>query len=423
MADFKELPTVERFINQHLFLTENGRKLVEKSLENPAIPLTDADAIDELFGVNSSSGENVNQDTALSITALWNAVSLISAHFASLPLHVFLRTEEGRKKDNSHLADYILSKRPNEIQTSYDLRRTLMLSALIKGNGFAEIKRNKLYEPTALIFRHPALVEVKASDDLVKYIVKIVNKDGSMVGEREVKAENMIHLKGLSLDGVVGMNVISYHSASLGTGLAQRSLNNEYYANGGQLAGVITGAKNNEQVVQVLKSFSQRYTGKKNRFKTAVLPNPLEYKAVSFTNRDMELLGQMKMTIEDVARIFNIPLHKLKNLDRATNNNIEHQDLEYYKDCLLPWLVSFEQECESKLLTEREKKEGTHFIKHNVNAILRADMVSRSNFYALMRQMKVMSANEVRRLEDMNDYEGGDVYENPSIQTNITQDE
>ena len=389
-----------------------------KSLENPSIPLDPA--LLETYGNRSDSGEDVTEQTALSITALWNAISIISAHFASFPLHVYQKTDKGREKALKHPANKLISREPNDIMTSYDFRRVMMVSALMRGNGYAEIIR-ATSTPVRLDFLDADHVDVGTSGGTLVYKYKEYNKDGSLKNTRSIKPDNILHLKGLSLNGVVGLDVIEYHASSLGLSLAQRSLNNEYYLNGSPVSGVIEGALGDgNQRKQLASAWGRAHVGKGSRMGTPVLPAGLTYKPITFTNQQMETLGQMKMSIEDVARMFNIPLHKLKNLDKATNNNIEHQDLEYYKDCLLPWIIASEQEYNKKLLTEKEKREETHYTKHNVNAILRADMQTRATYYMQMRQMKAMSANEVRELEDFDrsDDESANKLENPSIQVN-----
>jgi HK97 family phage portal protein len=115
---------------------------------------------------------------------------------------------------------------------------------------------------------------------------------------------------------------------------------------------------------------------------------------------DAQFLETRKFTRQEVCSIFRVPLHKIQDLERSTNNNIEQQSLDYTTNTLQPWLVNIEQEYRLKLL--RDSEIDTHYWRHNLNALLRADASARATFYGKMTDIGVMSINEVRELEDMN---------------------
>lgn len=415
----EELPFIERKFNEWFWTTSAGARVQSRSLENPAIPLTDPDAWNQITGAD---GVSLDKKTALSITALWNAISLISGHIASFPLGVFKKTNEGSERVKSHPADKLLSREPNQLMTAFDLRRIHILSALCQGNGYVEIKRKEKVIPQSLEFINAEFVKIRISPKgVIFYDIEIKDAEGRIIRQDTIKAENMLHIKGLSLNGITGLNVIDYHNQTLSLGLSQRQLSTDYYNNGAVLQGVIEGAMNADQQKQAASSFKRTHIGLGKQFGTAVLPNGTSYKPIGISPEALQMAKALKMTIEDVARIYNIPLHKLKDLERSTNNNIEHQDLEYYKDCLLPWAISIEQEYNRKLLQESEKDD--HFTKHNVSAVLRADTKTRYEAYAIMKQNKLATTNEIREKEDMNKIAGGDELENPNIQVNDTKPE
>jgi HK97 family phage portal protein len=97
------------------------------------------------------------------------------------------------------------------------------------------------------------------------------------------------------------------------------------------------------------------------------------------------------------------------HLERSTNNNIEHQAIEYVQYCLMPWAIMMEQAFDSRVFRVSEKESGQYYTKLELNALMRGDVTARKEFYRMMLDRGVFSINEVRRFEDMNDTAGGDI--------------
>lgn len=137
-----------------------------------------------------------------------------------------------------------------------------------------------------------------------------------------------------------------------------------------------------------------------------LLDGGLTYTAIGIPPNDAQFIETRKFQIEEIARWFNIPPHKLKHLERSTNNNIEHQGIEYYTDTLLPWLVRWEQEINRKLIAPLEKNQ--QFAAHLVDGILRGDSASRGEFYGKLFMIGAITQNEIRAMENLNPIDGGD---------------
>ena len=137
----------------------------------------------------------------------------------------------------------------------------------------------------------------------------------------------------------------------------------------------------------------------------------MKYTPISIPNNDAQFLETRKFQIEEIARLYRVPLHMIGDLEHATFSNIEQQSLEFVKYTLDPWLVRWEQSLQKSLLSDSEK--GRYFVKFNVEGLLRGDYASRMQGYATARQNGWMSANDIRELEDLNAIpadEGGDLY-------------
>ena len=151
----------------------------------------------------------------------------------------------------------------------------------------------------------------------------------------------------------------------------------------------------------------QRAYGGRNAHKVAVL----KFTPIAIPNNEAQFLETRKFQIEEIARMYRVPLHMIGDLDHATFSNVEHLSLDFVKYSLDPWIVRWEQSLQKALLSDSEK--GQYFVKFNVDGLLRGDYASRMQGYATARQNGWMSANDIRELEDMNmlsEEEGGNLY-------------
>lgn len=137
----------------------------------------------------------------------------------------------------------------------------------------------------------------------------------------------------------------------------------------------------------------------------------MKFQSIGIPPEQAQFLETRKFQTEEICRIFRVPPHLVASLDRATFSNIEHQSISFIDNTIMPWVSRLEQSMQKALFTESEKK--IYFVKFNLNARLRGDAVSRANFYQIMRQNGIMSANDIRELEEMNlipDELGGSKY-------------
>ena len=160
-----------------------------------------------------------------------------------------------------------------------------------------------------------------------------------------------------------------------------------------------------------LRDAWHRAYGGRNAHKVAVLEEGVKFTPISIPNNEAQFLETRKFQIEEIARMYRVPLHMIGDLDHATFSNVEHLSLDFVKYSLDPWIVRWEQSLQKALLSDSEK--GQYFVKFNVDGLLRGDYASRMQGYATARQNGWMSANDIREMEDMNmipDEEGGNLY-------------
>ena len=213
-----------------------------------------------------------------------------------------------------------------------------------------------------------------------------------------------------SLLYLVGYSPIALAKNAIGISIACEEYGASFFGNGASPSGVLEHPGVIKNPERVREAWHRAY-GSGNAHKTAILEEGMKYTPISIPNNEAQFLETRKFQIEEIARLYRVPLHMIGDLDHATFSNIEQQSLEFVKYTLDPWLVRWEQSLQKALLSDSEK--GQYFIKFNVEGLLRGDYASRMQGYATARQNGWMSANDIRELEDMNlipEEEGGNLY-------------
>ena len=224
-------------------------------------------------------------------------------------------------------------------------------------------------------------------------------------------ASDIIHIPDLTLDGYIGKSRISAARDNIALGIAAQTYGKNFFQSGAKISGVL---KHPGQLgADAMQSLSQQWhrtyhSGYAGGFKTAVLEEGMDYKPIQLSPQDAQFLTTRQFSVLEVARIFRVPPHLLADLDRATFSNIEHQSTEFLNYCISPILKKIEAEFNKKLIFQGNKI-NTYF-EHNVNALLRGDAKSRAEYYKSLFNVGAISPNEIRRKENMNDIEKGDVY-------------
>ena len=353
--------------------------------------------------------------TALQTTAVYACVRILAEAIASLPIHVYRHTDEGKEQDVNHQLYYLLHDEPNPDMTSFVFRETLMSHLLIWGNAYAQIIRDGRGQVLALYPLLPDRMTVKRDEKGELYYVyqrsEEENPNFKDKGNIILKKSEVLHVPGLGFDGLIGYSPIAMAKNAVGITLATEEYGASFFANGANPGGVLEHPGILKDPSKVRESWNQVYQGTNNSHKVAVLEEGMSYKTIGIPPNEAQFLETRKFQINEIARLYRIPPHMVGDLEKSSFSNIEQQSLEFVKYTLDPWVVRFEQAFQKALLLPDEKK--TYFIKFNVDGLLRGDYQSRMNGYAIGRQNGWLSTNDIRRLEDMNPLskeEGGDLY-------------
>ncbi|EGD29766.1 HK97 family prophage LambdaSa04 [Streptococcus sanguinis SK72] len=367
-----------------------------------------------LFG-RTTSGKTVNERTALQTTAVYACVRILSETIASLPLHVYRYTEGGKAKDTEHVLYTLLHDEPNPDMTSFVFRETLMSHLLIWGNAYAQILRDRSGQVIGLYPLLPDQMRVHRSEKgKLFYVYNRYEEDNPNFQEKGsivLSQEEVLHIPGLGFDGLIGYSPIALAKNAVGMTLACEEYGASFFGNGANPGGVLEHPGILKDPAKVRDSWNAVYQGTRNAHKVAVLEEGMSYKQIGIPPEEAQFLETRKFQINEIARLFRIPPHMVGDLEKSSFSNIEQQSLEFVKYTLDPWVVRFEQALKKSLLLPEEKK--THFIKFNVDGLLRGDYQSRMNGYAIGRQNGWLSTNDIRELEELNPIppeEGGDLY-------------
>ncbi|MDO4659785.1 phage portal protein [Streptococcus sp.] len=367
-----------------------------------------------LFG-RTTSGKTVNERTALQTTAVYACVRILSETIASLPLHVYRYTEGGKSKDTEHVLYTLLHDEPNPDMTSFVFRETLMSHLLIWGNAYAQILRDRSGQVMGLYPLLPDQMSVHRSEKgKLYYVYNRYEEDNPNFQEKGsivLSQEEVLHIPGLGFDGLIGYSPIALAKNAVGMTLACEEYGASFFGNGANPGGVLEHPGILKDPGKVRDSWNAVYQGTRNAHKVAVLEEGMSYKQIGIPPEEAQFLETRKFQINEIARLFRIPPHMVGDLEKSSFSNIEQQSLEFVKYTLDPWVVRFEQALKKSLLLPEEKK--THFIKFNVDGLLRGDYQSRMNGYAIGRQNGWLSTNDIRELEELNPIppeEGGDLY-------------
>ncbi|MDO7888278.1 phage portal protein [Hymenobacter cheonanensis] len=347
------------------------------------------------------AGVTVNEQTAVTLSAVWACVRVIAESVAQLPLLVLDNSTRGaRRLATEHPAYLLLTLEPNPRQSAFNFWELMVATAALWGNAYALIERDARFTLLGLHWVHPRNVEV------IEYGGELFYQ---LVGEKQPRqAYEVLHIAGLGFNGVTGRSVLSVMAENMRLGLSAQQFGTNFYENGANIGGVLeTAAKIDDSVLTRLrKQFADHNGGMQNSHKPLILEQGMKYVKVGMPPVDAQFIETRKVQAEEIARAFRVPQHKIGILDRSTNNNIEHQGLEFVTDTLGPWLVRIEQECKRKLLTERQKP--TYAIKFDYDGLLRGDVTARGNFYKSLWGMGVLSANDIAEMEDRDHVPGGD---------------
>lgn len=390
-------------------------------LSRMAAPVTRASAgtpsygmIPPLGSVASASGAQISQATAMTVSAVYACVDRLSTDLARCSPFLYSLDENDTQHKVTEHEMLALFARPNRQQTWFEFTRQLWISLLLRGNGYAAIRRNLRGEPIELIPINPdAVMVLEAGDGSIFYNV---NRIGlwqiAMLQDFPVAiaAEDMFHLRGISFNSLVGVSTIGLARDSIGLAMALEQQANRFIANGARPATWLKTARTLTDVAakRLKAQFDDMNAGYQNTGKTVVLESGIEPVALQLTSVDLQFIEQRKMQPEDVCRFFGMPPHKI-GITVAGGGKVENQaaqDQDYVNSTITQRVENFEQRWEWTFGLDLE--DTPLHVGLDINRLLRADVLTRANVSRLNILSGKKTQNEERREDNLPPKPGGD---------------
>jgi HK97 family phage portal protein len=367
--------------------------------------------IDMFGGYQSKAGVNVTEDTAIKVVAVFACIRLLSEQIASLPLHLYKKSKSGKEKAYDHPLYTVLNDIPNPEQTAFEFWQMMMVNMLLTPDGFAEIVRDGAGNITELWPIPSNRVHVERNPRTDELMYHVTFEDGTY---DTLYPDNMLHIKGIRMARTQGYKPIELARECVGLSIAAEEFGSAYFANGAHPSGIIEYAEKlkGEALDNYKKEMRQAYAGLGNSHRLMLLESGSKFNNIITPPNEAQMLETRKHQVVEVARFFNVPPHKIMDMERATFNNIEELNTSFAQDTLVPWCIRIRQSVFKDLLTPWERKK--HFAEHNLGALMRGNMESRYTSYAVARNWGWLNVNEIRELENMNGIgEDGDIYLQP----------
>lgn len=349
------------------------------------------------FGVKNA-GVTVNHDSAMQVAAVWACIDVIASALASSDWNVYggVRGASNKRALPEDNLQYILNTRWNPECTAQSAKRAMMIAAVGYGNGVAEIERDLAGRIVGLWPILPDRVEVRRAVDTNELVYRItLSETGGFI---DLGPDEVLHIRGPGLTGFMGDDVLNRAVKSISQAVAMDAFTSAYFGNSAQLGTVFMykNAKLDDgHYDRLSKSLAKRHTGADKAFTTAILDGgEWDVKQIGTTADKAQIIEAKHLSIEEICRWYHVPPHKVAHLLRSSNNNIEHQGLEFTRDTLRPWSKEIEQEADYKLVPYRS---GKKFVEIDMDWAQQGDYKSRLEAYQIARGMGVFSANDILR--------------------------
>jgi HK97 family phage portal protein len=364
-------------------------------------------------GRESHSGTVVNETSALSSTAVYACIRLLADTIASLPLPLYKRLNpRGKERAYNHPEYSLLHDKANSEMTSFIWRETIMGHVLSWGNGYSYIEWGNDGYAKGLWPLRPDKTWPERDDVTKKLIYKTIINGKPFT----ISNQDMLHIPGLGFDGIKGYSPITLAREAIGLSLATEEFGARYFGSGTHPGAVVTrpleapGLEDQKSVENLRNYLTDAYGGLGKSHRLMLLEEGMDIKNIGIPPEDSQFLETRQFQVTEIARFFGVQPHLIADLKESTNNNIEHQGIEFVIYSLRPWLVRWEQILNDKLLTEKERKK--YFCEFLVDGLLRGDIKSRSEALQTQRRNGVINANDWAEIENRNPLPGeiGDIY-------------
>ncbi len=364
-----------------------------------------------------NSFSSLPQDTALRYSVFFACNRVLAETFASVAINEYKKQKNGDREPTNDTGLFpILRFAPNDETSRFNFQECMMYQINLGGNFVAERLMNgrKIAGFSQIPWENYDIIRDR-EDRKLKYRVRGANTPDSPDRPQVIlNRDEVLHVPGPSTNGFVGMSILAFAASAIRLGITYNRFGQKFYENGAMPTGVFEAEKfyKEEAYNRLKKDLKDRYTGLTNAGTPMLLEDNLKYKSLTINPIDAELLGSKKFQIEDICRFFRVQPHLVQHLEKATNNNIEHQSLEFAMYTMLPHFKRVEDNINSQLLTPQQRANG-YFFEYNMASLLRGDQKAMALSFSKGIQWGWFSVNDVRRMLNLNSVADGDTHLQP----------
>jgi len=304
----------------------------------------------------------------------------------------------GWKPAKDHPGYRLIRRRPNPFMPAFRFKRTVMFHAIFRGNGYAAVLRDNAHRPSRLLILPPTPATYPVVVDGELWYVTSINGQ-----QHKLRGEDVIHIPGLSFDGLEGLDVFTVMADAFGLEVAQHKHAETFFKKGTQTVGFLTAPKRlgDEELDDLRSNWAKMQAGLENMHNVGVLHGGMDFKSLGIDPQKAQLMQSREFGLTEVANIFCAPPHKAGSSARTSYNSLEMENTDYLQTTLDTWLVTWEEECFEKLLSDDEKENEEYAVEFNRDAILRVDYATRMAGMARMKEIGVLNSNQICAWENL----------------------
>nr|WP_281290158.1 phage portal protein [Nitrospirillum amazonense] len=360
------------------------------------------------IGRPTDSGVPVSPETAMRNTAVYGCVRVLAETLAQLPCSIYRRTEgDGGDEATDHPLHPLLTSAANEWTPAAEFRQQLQTYLSTYGNAYAYANRGADGAVAELLVLKPTQVAIEVDQVTQEPLYIFSNLAGQ---QTKVSRRDMVHLRTIGLETYRGDSPITAAREAIGLGLVLERYGAGLFGRGARPSGLLKyGKKMGDDLLgRLRRSFQGFYGGGDNAGRTLILEDGVEFQPLQLNSTDAQYLELRKFQIQEIARVWRVPLHLIADLERITYSNAEILGSQFLTFCILPLVRIWVDSLSLTLLTPEERK--TLYIAFDTDSIARADMAARFASYSQAITSGVLNPNEARRLEGRAPYAGGDEF-------------
>lgn len=375
------------------------------------------------FMLGADGNARVTSNNALAVDAVFACVDLISRSLAMMPIQLLKTEANGDRTPQTNNAVFLIAKRPNRNTTSFNFRRALIAQAVLFGNGYAYIVRAGDGSIVEILNVPTSRVQLVDTPGGLRYHMSLLSESGHGSGPTVVAhPDDVIHLRGLSLNGVTGIDIIKAHGMTMAMALNITKYGSSYFGNHAQVAGVVEsphdlGAAGMKKLRDQL---IEHRAGGSRAGDVLVLDEGMKFNPVGTKMGETSAIEAGNSTMRSIARIFGVPSYMIGDMERATFDNVEHLSQQFINQTLMPWAQQFEEELARTMLTERQYQSMRYNWQHDFESYLRADTLALAKKAETLLKWGVVMRNEARRMVGLNS--GGPELDTYLVPLNMVND-